>query len=153
MDNKIVNFRREYLLNTADRWEQTKKFIDANFKGFADSDKPLHMTITTAGPKRNAEQNKRYWKAVLQQIAAQVWIDGKQFTDKIWHEYYGGKFGYHEEIRLPNGELQLRRKSTTEMSVKEFATYMTKIEADAAQELGVRFIDDKDMAYYESLQR
>ena len=130
---------REFILDTEPRWNAAKLFIENNWRGFAEQKIPLRLIITTAEAKRNSEQNKRYWKAVLEQISQQVWLDGQQFSKDAWHEHYAEKFGVKEEIRMPDGGLKLRRKSTTEYKVREFSDYMTQVEADAAQEYGVRF--------------
>lgn len=130
---------REFVLDNEPRWNAAKLFIDSNWRGFVDQKSPIRLIITTAESKRNNEQNRRYWKAVIEQIADQVWLDGRKFSKETWHEHYAEKFGIEEEIRMPTGELRLRRKSTTEYKVKEFSDYMAKVEADAAQEYGVKF--------------
>lgn len=134
-----MTIHREVTLDTAARWAWLQRFVESNYRALNESGEPLHIIVTNAAKRRNAEQNKRYWRGVLQQIAEQVWIDGKPFDKKNWHEFYAEKFGYFEEIDMPDGTRKLRRRSTTEYTVKEFAEYMTKIEADAAQEYGVMF--------------
>ncbi len=135
----MTSIDREIVLDNATKWFWLSKFIGDNYKAFFENGKPLSVTITNSARRRNAEQNKRYWRGVLQQMAEQVWVDGKQFSKDVWHEFYAEKFGYFEEIDMPDGTRKLRRKSTTEYTVKEFAEYMTKIEVDAAQEYGVMF--------------
>lgn len=134
------NLHREYILDNEPRWHIAKQFIENNWRGFLEQKIPLRIIITTAEVKRNAEQNRRYWKAVLEQIANQVWVDGRRYSKDVWHEFYAEKYGVKEEIRMPTGELKCRRKSTTEYKVREFSDYMNEIEADAAQEYGVRFL-------------
>jgi hypothetical protein len=43
-------------------------------------------------------------------------------------------------MKLPGGEVITRRMSTTEMSVGTFTEYMQNVEAHAATELGVQFV-------------
>ena len=95
------------------------------------------LIVTDAQAKRNSAQNRRYWGLVLKTIAEQAWVNGQQFNADTWHEYLARKFGVCEDVTLPDGEIITRRKSTTNMSVSEFATYMDHCEAYAAQELGV----------------
>jgi len=97
----------------------------------------VRVIVTSDEAKRNAEQNRRYWGHVLKTIAAQAWANGQQFSADTWHEYLARKFGVCDEMVLPDGEIVIKRKSTTEMSVSEFSTYMNQVEAYAAQELGV----------------
>lgn len=78
--------------------------------------------------KRSVEQNKRYW-ALLREVAAVAWVDGRQYADVVWHEHF--KRELIGCIDLPNGErLGI---STTKLSIQEMGDYMTKIEAWAAE--------------------
>ena len=95
------------------------------------------LIVTSAEAKRNGQQNRRYWGFVLKAIAEQAWVNGRQFSADAWHEYLARKFGICEDVTLPDGEVITRRKSTTDMSVGEFAQYMTDCEVYAVQELGV----------------
>jgi len=132
---------REFTLNQPSVWAAFMAFIKANAQAFITQGKPLRVIVTSSDKKRNAEQNARYWKAVLEQIADQAWVDGRQFSKDVWHEYYANKFGVKIEFTLPDGEIVTRRKSTSEMLVGEFSEYMNRVEADAATELGVIFFD------------
>ncbi|MDN7413539.1 recombination protein NinB, partial [Burkholderia vietnamiensis] len=89
--------------------------------------------------QRNALQNRLYWGAILKAIAEQAWIEGRQFDKDAWHEYFAHKFGISEELELPSGEIFLRRKSTSKMTVGEFSEYLNQIQSFAAAELGVEF--------------
>ena len=40
---------------------------------------------------------------------------------------------------MPYGEIVLRRKSTTELTVFEFSDYLQRVQAEAANTLGVVF--------------
>lgn len=135
----MVRINRDITLDNPTAWGWAKKFIDDNYQALIEKKEPLSIIITNNARRRNSEQNKRYWRAVLQPIAEQVWAGGRQFDKTAWHELYAEKYGYFEEVELPDGVKKLRRKSTSEYSVKEFSEYMTKIEVDAAQEYGVRF--------------
>lgn len=130
---------REFTLDNEQRWDAAKSFIEANYKPLAATDTRLRLIVTTQQAKRNQEQNKRYWRAVLQPISEQAWLLGKQYSKDVWHEFYASKHGVKEEMTMPDGELRLRRKSTSEYTVREFSDYMHVIEAEAAHELGIRF--------------
>lgn len=134
-----MSLYREFELDNPQRWIAAQNFVQSNMEAMITANTPLRLIVTTAESTRNQEQNKRYWKAVLEPIAAQAWINGNQFSKEAWHEHYARRFGYYEEMKLPYGERVLRRKSTSEYKVKEFSDYMTHIEADAATEFGVRF--------------
>ncbi|MDE3023609.1 MAG: recombination protein NinB, partial [Pseudomonadota bacterium] len=111
----------------------------ANAKACMERGEPIRLIATTDERKRNAEQNRFLWGVVYRDIAEQAWVDGKQYGKDIWHEYFSRMFGVCDEVVLPDGEIIARRKSTTQMTVGEFAEFLTKIQAYAANQLGVSF--------------
>jgi hypothetical protein len=130
---------REFTLRNNDIWNALKALVVANAKPFADKGSPLRIIVTSEEKKRNAEQNRMYWGGILRQIADQAWVSGQQYTADTWHEYFARKFGVCEDVTLPGGEVVVRRKSTTQMTVGEFSEYMTRVQADAASSMGVEF--------------
>jgi hypothetical protein len=130
---------REFTLRNNDIWNALKALVVANAKSFADNGSPLRIIVTSEEKKRNAEQNKFYWSVILRDIAENAWVNSRQFDKDVWHEHFARQFGVSEDIELPSGETVTRRKSTTQMSVGEFSTYMTQVQAYAAQHLGVEF--------------
>lgn len=133
---------REFVIKNPATWESFMAFAKQNVKALAEGGRPLRLIATSADAKRNNEQNKRYWGFVLKTIADQAWVEGKQYSQDVWHEYLARKFGVCEEITLPDGEIITRRKSTTQMTVSEFAEYMTQCENYAASQLGVQFVSE-----------
>lgn len=132
---------REFRIVSPSVWSNLVAFVKANAMACLELDKPLRVIVTQDEKKRNVEQNKRLWGYLYQNIAEQAWVQGRQFDKDTWHEYYARMFGVCEEVILPDGEIVLRRKSTTQMTVGEFAEFMQRIEAHAATELGVEFHD------------
>ncbi len=96
------------------------------------------LTLTARLKKRTPEQNRRYWgRGVLAQIAEQATVNGKLYSAEVWHEMFKRMFiGFDE---LPNG--QIIGKSSTGLTTAEFCDFCTQVEAYAAQELGVQFVD------------
>ena len=111
-------------------------FLKANWRACADQGKPLAVQVMPEKSKRSQEQNRRYW-AVLQEVEAQAWINGRQFAAEVWHENF--KRTLLGCVDLPNG--QVMGISTTTLSVGEFADYMTRVEHWATENLGVQFSD------------
>ena len=130
---------KEFVLRSPSVWAAVCAFVKANAKACLDRGRPIRIIITEDEKKRNAEQNKRLWKAVYEQIAAQAWVNGKQFNKEVWHEHFANMFLPKTETITPFGEVVSRRKSTTELTVSEFAEYVQCVEAWAASELGVEF--------------
>jgi len=130
---------REFPLRNPSVWLALVAFVKANAAACMDRGRPLRVIVTEDEKKRNTEQNRRLWGYLYKTIAEQAWVDGKQFSKEVWHEHFARMFGVCEEMILPDGEIITRRKSTTEMTVGEFADFMTQIEVYAAQELGVEW--------------
>lgn len=96
------------------------------------------LVLTAGLKKRTAKQNRRYWgRGVLAQIAEQATVGGRLFPAEIWHEQFKRQFIGVEE--LPNGEVI--GKSSTSLTTAEFCEFCDQVEAWAATDLGVRFID------------
>lgn len=96
------------------------------------------LTLSVSLKKRSQKQNKRYWgRGVLAQIAEQATVNGRLFSAETWHEQMKRQFIGVDE--LPNGEVI--GKSSTKLTTAEFCDFCTQVEAFAAQELGVRFVD------------
>lgn len=129
---------REFTLRNGGVWNGLVAFIKANAPAFAEKGEPLRIIVTAEERQRNNQQNRFYWGAVLRAIAEQAWIDGRQFDKDTWHEFLARKYGVSDELVLPDGEIITRRKSTTQMSVGEFSTYLNQCQAYAAQ-IGVEF--------------
>lgn len=112
----------------ADLWPLIKATLTAG--------KRLQLTVKLE--KRSAAQNRRYWgQGVLAQVAAQAVVGGKLYSAESWHEQFKRQFiGFDE---LPNG--QIIGKSSTGLTTAEFCDFCKQVEAYAAQELGVRFVD------------
>ena len=125
---------RAFVLRSEQNAQALYAFLKSNWRALADQGKPLAVTVSEHKVKRSGEQNKRYW-AILGEISANAWVDGKQFSAEAWAEFYKGKFIGHEET--PDG--RTIGISTTTLAVHEFGDYMTKIEQHAASELGVEF--------------
>lgn len=130
---------REFPLRTAAVWPAVVAFVKANAEAFAKRGEPLRLIVTADEKKRNSQQNRFYWGAVMKAICEQSWVDGRRFDKDVWHEYYARKFGVLEEMTLPDGEVVIKRKSTTDMSVGEFSEYLNQVQAHAAAEFGVVF--------------
>ncbi|MDR5813338.1 recombination protein NinB [Caballeronia sp. LZ033] len=140
MSAGVARLYREFVITGPSVWRAAVEFIRENAKAFIERGAPIRMILTTEDRKRTPEQNARYWSgAVLGAIAQQVWIDSQQFSEDTWHEHLAEQFCPRVEVVLPDGRLFSRRKSTSEMTVKEFSDYVQRVEVHAASELGVEF--------------
>ena len=133
---------REFTLSSPQVWQAVVALVKSNAKAANDANAPLRLILTTAERKRHEDQNRHDFGAGLRAISEQAWVGGRQYDKDVWHEHVAEKFC--AKVDCPNpltGEIRLRRKSTTEMGVKEFAEYVKQVQAYAATELGVVFED------------
>lgn len=130
----------EFVLRGPSDAQQCVGFMKENAGAAVERGKPLRVVVTAEDRTRTPEQNARYWgRAVLGTIAEQVWIEGQQFDSETWHENLAEKFCPRIEYRRTDGTIGSRRKSTSEMGVKEFSEYVQQVEMYAATELAVEF--------------
>jgi hypothetical protein len=115
-----------------------------------DTLRPLEIVVREHKPQRGADQNSLYW-ALLNEIAGQAWIEGRQYSAEVLHEYMKRNLlpedgyadprdvrdGYQKWTYDPAGERVLVG-STTMLTVRGFANLITTVEAFGAA-LGVQF--------------
>lgn len=87
---------------------------------------PYEIVLRPLKAKRSGDQNKRYW-ALLREVAATVWVNGRQFSDEVWHEQFKRIFIGLEEITLPDGGVESRGISTTTLNISDMGRYMDEI--------------------------
>jgi hypothetical protein len=113
-------------------------FIAQNWLAMAKEGKPLAVQVMPHKSKRSVEQNARL-HAILQDIAENAWVDGKQFDMETWKEFFRRRFIGTQEIVMPDGEIVERGVSTTTLDVHAFGEFMVKIEEYAGSVLAVEF--------------
>jgi|SRR6185369_6246720 len=97
---------------------------------------------------RSLQQNRFYFGVVLKAISEQASVNRQRYTTEAWHIYCREQFlGYvFESILLPGRKRKTTKKvlrSTTDLTVKQFAEYVEKITAHATTDLGVRFPEEQ----------
>lgn len=117
-----------------------------------DPEHPLEILIREEKKTRRLDQNALMWVGPLADIADQAWVEGRRFSAEVWHEHFKREYlpedddpergdltkdGYRKYDVTPAGERVLVG-STTQLTVKGFARYLTQVEAEGAS-LGVQF--------------
>jgi len=125
---------RQFVLREESQCRALYAYLRHNWPAMAAQGKPLAVTVAEHKDKRHAQQNRLYW-ALLRQVANQAMVDGKRYSDEVWHEQF--KRLLIGLVDLPGG--QKAGESTTKLNVSEFAEYVNKVTAYAATELGVIF--------------
>lgn len=127
------------------------KSVQSNCKAMVDSlplDGTKEVVIRPYVRKRRDEANALYWVR-LQEISDQAWLEGRKYSPEIWAEFLKAKYlpieyeqgitldGYEKYAHLPDGSITMIG-STTKLTTKGFADYLTQVESFGA-ELGVMF--------------
>ena len=119
-----------------------------------DADRPLEMIIREEVKSRKKTQNDLMWSCQLKDISEQAYVNGRTYSDTVWHEHLKGLFlpekfdslehremmvkdGYKKWDMSPSGR-RILVGSTTDLTVKGFALYLQQVEAFGAN-LGVMF--------------
>ena len=132
------------------RNEQVRDTLIAAIRNMPlDSIEPLEVVIREQIKGRRLDANARMWAGPLRDISEQAWFDGRQFGAEVLHEYFKRELlpedfdpsmcreGYRKWDIDPAGE-RILIGSTTQLTIKGFAEYMTALEAFGAS-LGVQF--------------
>jgi hypothetical protein len=77
--------------------------------------------------KRSNPANSRYW-LLLHEISRNVKPEGNEYSPEVWHSYMKQRFLGAEEVKMPNKQTMLIPNSSADLSVEEFADYMTRVE-------------------------
>jgi hypothetical protein len=112
---------------------------------------PLEVIAREVAKTRSLDANAAMWAGPLRDIAGQAWVQGKQYSEEIWHENFKREYlpevfdddlcktGYRKWDYLPNGERVLVG-STIKLTARGFALYLQSVEAFGAG-MGVQFSD------------
>lgn len=120
----------------------------------------LQIVAREAVKTRTKDQNALMWSGALRDISEQAFVEGKQFSDMVWHEHFKREYlpeldepylaelvkdadSYKKWDYMPNGERVLVG-STTDLSKYGFGQYLEQIYANGAN-LGVMFRADERM--------
>jgi len=108
---EIANARQAFVF----AWSAAKLFTE-----------PFEIVLRPLKPSGRRIRTDAMW-ALLREVAATVWIDGRQFSDEVWHEHFKRQFIGQEEIVLPSGAKEVRGISTTTLNVADMGRYMDEI--------------------------
>ena len=112
--------------------------------------KPLEFLVREEVKARKLSQNALMWVGPLKSIAEQVWVEGRQYSDEVWHSHFKAQFlpdefdpalckseDYRKWDIGPAGD-RILVGSTTDLTVRGFSIYLEQIHAFGAN-MGVEF--------------
>ena len=129
------------------RYERDRELLSNKIGNLPlDEENPIQIAISEKTKSRGLDQNGLMWKRIGE-ISSQGWINKRQYSKECWHKYLKDN-EMPEEVELKDGticskwieQIDGSREviSTTELSARFFAKYITIIEAFGAG-LGVMF--------------
>ena len=129
------------------RYERDRELLSNKIGNLPlDEENPIQIAISEKTKSRGLDQNGLMWKRIGE-ISSQGWINKRQYSKECWHKYLKDN-EMPEEVELKDGTVcskwieqidgSMETISTTELSARFFAKYITIIEAFGAG-LGVLF--------------
>ena len=114
----------------------------------------LEVVIREVKKQRNNDQNALMWSGALKDISEQIWLNNRQYSAEIWHEYFKELYLIdesepypHEHVKSPESYRKydytpkgqrLLIGSTTDLTKYGFSQYLEQIYAYGASH-GVSF--------------
>jgi hypothetical protein len=124
----------------------------------------MEVVIRPVTKARSLDANAAMWAGPLKDIAEQAWVEGRQYSAEVWHEYCKRKYlpdetvMFSEELAKHVKAPDIYRKwaidpggnrvligSTTQLTPFGFSEYLTQVEAYGAS-MGVQFTASPRMA-------
>ncbi|SRR6266404_5091220 len=114
-----------------------------------DAENPIEVVVREMVKVRGLDANARMWVGPLADISEQGYVNGRTYSCEVWHEHFKREYLpeefdpelckeiYRKWDFTPSGERVLIG-STTQLTVKGFAQYLTQVEAFGAS-IGVQF--------------
>lgn len=114
-----------------------------------DDKRPLELVVREEVKARKPDQNALMWAGPLKDIADQVWVGRRQFSEDVWNEHLKElylpeefdpelcKEGYEKWGFTPSGKRALTG-SSKDLTIKGFAQYLDQIHAFGGNQ-GVEF--------------
>jgi hypothetical protein len=123
-----------FVLRAPEHAHKLIAFLKENAGEQARIGQPLVVSIEAYAVKRSVEQNRKL-HAILNEIAENVYIDGRRYDVEAWKEQVRRRFIGTEELDLPNGTRIERGVSTTTLNASQFSELIERVSAWAATEL------------------
>lgn len=124
---------KTFVLRAPEHGHALVSYIKAIAGPAAAAGRPLMVEVCEYTAKRSGEQNRLLW-ALLTEIAEQVEVEGKRFSKEAWYAHYLDQYAPKQDG--PSGLVPV---GSSQMNKQQFAEFVTRIEVNAVQTLGVEF--------------
>jgi hypothetical protein len=98
-------------------------------------DKPLMVEVSDYREQRSTAQN-RLLHAILRDVAENIEVGGKRFSQEAWKEQFRRQFIGTEEVVLPTGQIIEQGISTTTLNKGQMVEAMDRFLAWLASDFG-----------------
>ena len=116
-----------------------------------DYSKILSVKVSEDKETRRDKQNRLMWRWHGEFAKFRYESAGEIFSPEDWHEVFKKEFiGCADPVKVM-GEWVIRVKSTTDLSVPEFAEMLTKYQVECA-EMGLQLTSSDDL-YFEAMMK
>lgn len=141
---------RTFVLRNRDIARNMFKFVGDLYQGSEAPEPMLEVVIREHKKKRSLAQNRCFhaWMRELSQLYAEHY--GEERAPWVWKEFMKRQFLGEESVDL-RGEMISRTRRTRELGVKEFAEFLTRVDAWVTQELAITLARMPD--YWEAMGR
>lgn len=146
--------KRQFVLRERQHLESMARFVEMNWLEMAKTGEPMQITCSVYRASRTNDQLAAMWAGILQPLADQAYIGGRQYPAETWHEYMKRetipamlaeeekagqwvKVGAELWRYMPDGSREFCG-STGMLTKRGMSEYMGRIEAYAVVEHGVR---------------
>ncbi len=114
-----------------------------------DAENPLEIVVREPVKVRGLDANARMWVGPLKDLSIQAYVNGRTFSDVVWHEHCKREYlpetfdpdlckeGYQKWDYTPSGDKVLVG-STTQLTKRGFALYLQQV-VFFGESLGVQF--------------
>lgn len=146
--------KRTFVIREQANAETLALFLAGNWRSMAERGEPMQVTCSIYRASRTNDQLAAMWAGIIQPLADQAWIGGRQYSAEVWHEWLKRetipamaadqtepgqwvKNGSTLWRYMPDGSREFCG-STGMLTRAGMSEYMQRIEAYAVSEHGVR---------------
>ena len=148
---RVVSLREDAHQAATDAYTSAKTLLQQGRRA--------RITVEIDDDPLTLQQRRHYHGPVLKAISEQARVDGQRYTRAVWKEFYRSLFLPDRFVmeRRPKWNAKKARfvmprepspypvrRSTEELTVREYACFVERVMAHAAVEFGVTFEDEEE---------
>jgi hypothetical protein len=154
-----MNDATEFVVASKEAAYQAARDCYAQAQALLLDGKRVRMTVAEEQDSLSARQRRFFHGPLLEQVSAQVCVEGRRFTRDVWKRYFKDRIlerkPRYEMVRLPGYKRAVPRRqpwSTEELGVKAYSAFIDECIAIAATDFAVEFrflVGERDAVRYQ----